>query len=332
MVELARKAGRALPVDDPTELYRYDSLDSFLSIFWLVQELLTDRDDWARIAEESLVDGHAHGLRYREMFFTPARHLAAGQDLGEIVAGLTEGIARAEAATGVRCALIGDMDRAYGPGAGLELVEALGELRRAGRAERVIGIGGDSTELGVDFRAFEPALAAARRHGFRRTFHAGEAVGAGPSNIAIALDVLGAERIDHGVAIVEDPELVRRMAGERIPLTVCPWSNVVIANRFPSLAEHPFRSMRDAGLLLTVNTDDPAMMEWDLGREYAALAAGQGYDLAGDGPDRGRGHRIHVARRGRAGGAPGELRGGAAGARGRRPVILWGSIRARSAR
>ena len=92
------------------------------------------------------------------MFFTPARHLAAGQDLGEIVAGLTEGIARAEAATGVRCALIGDMDRAYGPGAGLELVEALGELRRAGRAERVIGIGGDSTELGVDFRAFQPAL------------------------------------------------------------------------------------------------------------------------------------------------------------------------------
>ena len=91
VLELARKAGRPLPVEDPTELYRYDSLDSFLSIFWLVQELLTDRDDWARIAEESLVDGHAHGLRYREMFFTPARHLAAGQDLGEIVAGLTEG-------------------------------------------------------------------------------------------------------------------------------------------------------------------------------------------------------------------------------------------------
>jgi adenine deaminase len=278
VVELARKAGRPLPVDDPTKLYRYDSLDSFLSIFWLVQETLADRDDWARVAEESLVDAHDHGLR--EMFFTPARHLAAGQDLGEIVAGLTEGIERAEAATGVRCALIGDMDRAYGPQAGLELVEALDELRRAGRAERVIGVGGDSTELGVDMRAFEPAFAAARRHGFRRTFHAGEAVGAGPSNIAIALDVLGAERIDHGVAIVEDPELMRRMAGDAIPLTVCPQSNVVIANRFSSLAEHPFRAMREAGLLLTVNTDDPAMMDWDLGREYQALGDAQGYDVA----------------------------------------------------
>ena len=100
MVEMARKAGRPLPVDDPTELYRYDSLDSFLAIFWLVQETIAGRDDWARIAEESLGDGAAHGLRYREMFFTPARHLAAGQDLAEIVAGLTDGIERAETPTG----------------------------------------------------------------------------------------------------------------------------------------------------------------------------------------------------------------------------------------
>jgi hypothetical protein len=76
--ELAAKAGRPLPVDDVAELYRYDSLDSFLAVFWLVQEILVAREDWARIAYESLVDGSAHGLRYREMFFTPARHLAAG--------------------------------------------------------------------------------------------------------------------------------------------------------------------------------------------------------------------------------------------------------------
>ena len=222
----------------------------------------------------------AHGLRYREMFFTPARHLAAGQDLAAIVAGLEDGIASAEADTGVRCRLIGDIDRAYGPAAGLEFVERLTELRRAGKAERVIGIGGDSTELGVDLRAFAPAFDAARHAGFRRTFHAGEAVGAGPANIRIALDVLGAERIDHGVAIVEDADLVRRVSAEGIPVTVCPWSNVVIANRFSSLEEHPFRAMREAGLRLTVNTDDPAMMSWDLGCEYQALGAAQGFDLA----------------------------------------------------
>jgi adenosine deaminase len=279
VVDLARKAGHPLPVDDPTELYRYDSLDSFLAIFWLVQETLTDPEDWSRIAYESLVDGAAHGLRYREMFFTPARHLAAGQDLGGIVDGLSAGIAAAEAETGVRCQLIGDMDRAYGPEAGVAFVEALGELRRAGRADRVIGIGADSTELGVDLGTFAPAFEAARRLGFRRTCHAGEAVGVGPENIALALDVLGAERIDHGVAIVEDPDLMRRFADDRIPLTVCPWSNIVIANRFTSLAEHPFRTMREAGMLVTVNTDDPAMMSWDLGHEYRALGEAQGFDV-----------------------------------------------------
>src|SRR5438309_1830673 len=151
VVELARKNGRPLRSEDPTELYRYTSLNSFLAIFWLVQELLADRDDWARAAYESIVDGSPHGLRYREMFFTPARHLASGQDLAEIVAGLAEGIERAELETKARCMLICDIDRAYGGVAGLELVQRLAELRRAGRAERVIG-------LGKDYRSVARAL------------------------------------------------------------------------------------------------------------------------------------------------------------------------------
>src|SRR5918995_4924399 len=119
VVELARKAGRPLPVDDPEELYRYDSLDSFLAIFWLVQETLVSRDDWARVAYESLIDGAAHGMRYREMFFTPARHLAAGMRLADIVAGITDGIEAAEAEAPVRARIIADADRAYGPAAAL---------------------------------------------------------------------------------------------------------------------------------------------------------------------------------------------------------------------
>ena len=279
VLELATKAGRPLPVDDPAELYRYDSLDSFLAVFWLVQETLVTPEDWARIAYESLVDAAAHGLRYREMFFTPARHLAAGQNLGTIVAGLTEGIEAAEAESGVRCMLIADIDRAYGPGAGLELIERLGELRRAGVGERVIGIGADSTELGVDLAGFESAFDLARRLGFRRTCHAGEAVGVGPANIAIALDVLGAERIDHGVALIEDAALTARVARERIPLTVCPTSNVNIANRYASLGEHPLLELREAGVLVTINTDDPAMMELDIGEEYRRVADAYGLGL-----------------------------------------------------
>jgi adenosine deaminase len=280
LVELAAKAGRPLPAANPADLYTYDSLDSFLAIFWLVQQTLVTREDWARIAYESLIDAAAHGLRYREMFFTPARHLADGQDLGAIVAGLTEGIEAAEAEAPVRCQLIGDIDRAHGPNEGLEMVEMMAELRRAGRAERVIGIGADSTELGVDLASFAPAFTAAKRHGFRRTCHAGEAVGVGPSNIETALDVLGVERIDHGVALLEDDALLARVTGKRVPLTVCPTSNVVIANRYRSLREHPLMDLFRAGVLVTINTDDPAMMDWDLGREYRAVAEAHDLDVA----------------------------------------------------
>jgi len=270
VLELARKNGRTLPTDDPTELYRYTSLNSFLDIFWLVQELLADRDDWARAAYESVVDGAAHGLRYREMFFTPARHLAAGQDLGEIVAGLSEGIERAEAETGARCMLVCDIDRAYGGAAGLELIERLADLRRAGRAERVVGMGMDSTERGVDPRDFAKAFGLGRSLGLHLTAHAGEDTG--PDNIETALDALGIERIDHGLAILGDDALTRRVAEARIPLDVCPNSNIMIANRYDRLEEHPFRRMRAAGLVATLNTDDPAMTDLDLGKEYRTVA------------------------------------------------------------
>lgn len=144
----------------------------------------------------------------------------------------------------------------------------------------MIGIGADSTELGVDMRSFAPAYAAAARLGLRRTCHAGEAVGVGPANIQIALDILGAERIDHGIAIVEDRQLLRRVAEERVPLTVCPTSNIVIANRYDSLADHPLIAIRDAGVLVTINTDDPAMMALDLGLEYRRVGDALGLDIA----------------------------------------------------
>ena len=87
VAELAAANGVALPVADPTDLYTYDSLTGFLDVFWLVQSVLGSRDDWARLGYESAVDGAAHGLAYRESFFTPARHLAAGQSLADVVAG-----------------------------------------------------------------------------------------------------------------------------------------------------------------------------------------------------------------------------------------------------
>jgi len=271
VAELARKHGRPLSVERVEDLYRYDSLNGFLKIFWFVQELLAGPEDWERAAYESVVDAAPHGLRYREAFFTPTRHLEAGQDLGDIVQGLSRGLEMAEAETGVRCMLICDMDRAYGPGAGLALIDGLAELRVQGRADRVIGVGMDSTELGVNPADYLPAYARAGPAGLRRTAHAGEDTG--PDNISAVLDILGVERVDHGLSVLEDAELTKRLAAERIPLNVSPNSNVLIANKVPALSAHPFRRMREAGLLATLNTDDPAMTDLDLGKEYRSVAA-----------------------------------------------------------
>jgi adenosine deaminase len=214
---------------------------------------------------------------YREAFFTPARHLASGQDLGTIVAGLDDGLTAAEAESGTRCRLIADMDRAFGATAGLELVEQLTELRRtaAPGSERVIGVGMDSTEVGIDPASFRVAYETARAAGLRLTAHQGENSPA--SAIATCVEVLGVERIDHGVPVLDDEGLVARLVDERIPITVCPTSNVLIANCFERLEDHVYPKMRAAGLLATVNTDDPAFINLDLATEYALVAEAYGW-------------------------------------------------------
>ena len=277
LVELATRSGRALRSSNPDELYRFTSLDDFLELFWLAQACLETRDDWARLAHESVIDGAAHGVVYRESFFTPARHLAAGQDLADIVLGLEAGLAAGEDETGTRVMLICDMDRAYGGMAGLELVERLIALRRDGSAERVIGVGMDSTELGIDPAEFAPAYRRAGAAGLRLTAHQGENSPA--SAIRYDVEVLLVDRIDHGISVLDDPAVAQLLVTRGIPITVCPLSNVRIANSVARLEDHPWPRMAAAGLHLTLNSDDPAFIRSDLGEEYAELARAFDYGL-----------------------------------------------------
>ena len=233
---------------------------------------------WARLAFESLIDGAEHGLIYRETFFTPARHLLAGQSLADIVAALDEGLAAAEQSTGAAARLIFDIDREFGPAIALDHVEQLGRLRRGGARgiERVIGVGMDSTERGIDPVTYLDAYQAAAAAGFRLTAHQGE--NSPPQAAAAAVEVLGCERLDHGVTVIDDAALVERLADRRVPLTVCPNANVRInPDVFPTIHDHPFARMRDAGLLVTLNTDDPAMIDLDLTEEHLLTATAFGY-------------------------------------------------------
>jgi adenosine deaminase len=270
---LARKNGVALPVDEPAELFHFSDLNQFLSIYEVICRSLVHAEDFHRIAYEALEDGARAGVRYREMFFSPGFALNLGVPIEVVWDGISRGVADAETDLDIRCRMILDVDKPSGPSAAAEVVAFAVEQDR----DRLIGVGGDSVERGVDHRAFAPAFEEARRKGLRRTMHAGED---GPAdNIRIALDDLACERIDHGFRLLDDAELTTRVASERIPLTVCPISNVVIANVVPDVAHHPINRQRQAGALVTVNSDDPGMMGSDISDDYQAVAEAFGWDL-----------------------------------------------------
>ena len=271
---LARKNGVALPVADPVELYRFASLADFLEVYAIICASLHTADDFRRITYEALEDASAAGIRYREMFFSPGFLLPYGVRLDTMWAGIRAGLADAHADLDIRCRMILDVDKGDDGAAAVELVEFAAAQDR----DELIGVGGDNTERGIDHHVFAPAFALAGRRGLRRTMHCGED---GPvDNIRVAIESLGCERIDHGVALLDDVDLTARVAAERIPLTVCPISNVVLTGTVPSVAAHPFARQRAAGVLVTINSDDPGMSCTTIADDYEQVAAAFSYDFA----------------------------------------------------
>jgi adenosine deaminase len=292
VADLAGKNGVPLPPQDTSDCdgpRRYGSLEEFLGIYAKVQSVLADQSDWARLGYEAVLDGAAAGRVYAEVFASPARHLLAGQTLASVLAGLSAGLAAGDAETGCVTRLIVNTDRGYGGEAGLQLVTELAELRRAGApgTDLVLGIGMEGAEVNVDPLSFAPAYREAAAAGLRRTAHQGQVSPA--ATVGVAVVGLGAERIDHGLSLTEDPDLAAFFAARRIPLTMCPTSNVVIARACGSVGRHPLPALRAAGVLVTLNSDDPALTGVDLAAEYATCAAAwhwswdQMVDLALDG-------------------------------------------------
>jgi adenosine deaminase len=267
IAELAAAQGITVPA------FTFGSLTEFLAVYDVVCRSLVTAAAWQRITYEALQDAVRAGVRYREMFFSPGFVLKLGVPIRTVWDGIRAGIADAHADLDVRCRMILDVDKPSGAAHAEEMVAFAATQDR----DLLIGVGGDSTEAGIDHRQFVPAFEAAAAEGLRRTMHAGED---GPAeNVRIVLDDLGCERVDHGFHLIDDPALTRRVAQEQIPVTCCPTSNVVIANVIPDVAAHPFARLRAEGVLATLNSDDPGMMRFDLADEYVAVASAYGWDL-----------------------------------------------------
>ena len=272
VAELAAKHGVPLGVDDPDDLYTYESLADFLAAFATVCSAFVEAEDFHRLAYEAAEDAAAAGTRYREMFFSPGFHLDRGIRFDTMWSGIVAGIADGEADHGVRTRLIMDIDKPKGIGPAMALLE----VARVADRDILLGIGGDSTERGVDHHMFEPLIREAKKMGLKTCFHCGED---GPAeNIAIMVEA-GVDRIDHGTRLLDLPDLVKRVVDEQIPLTSCPSSNVEL-NIVESLEAHPFAKQLDAGALVTLNSDDPTFFRFDLADEYERVASAFDFDEA----------------------------------------------------
>jgi len=269
---LAMENGIELGVDDPSELYRYRDLSDFLRVFDLVCRTQASTENIHRVAFEALRIAAEAGVKYREMFFSPTFLLRHGMTFDAIWAGLVQAVRDAEVAFGIRCRMILDVDKPSGPAAAEELIELAERCDR----DLLVGIGGDAGERDVSLAAYAQPFARARQRGFHTTMHLGEE---GPaSDIRLGVSTLGLERIDHGVSLCDDPVLMAEVIERRIPLTCCPTSNLRIGV-VPSIQAHPIAAMRDAGVLVTVNSDNAEMFGVDMGDELSAVADAFRWDL-----------------------------------------------------
>jgi adenosine deaminase len=253
LLELAGRHKVAFPYRSPAEVrdaYRFTDLRSFLNLYYRNMEVLRDADDFRRLTLAYLERAHADGVRHAEVFFDPQSHTARGIPLADVIEGIGAGLAEGEERYGTSTRLIMCFLRDLGSAeAERTLDEALTHR------DWLAGVGLDSAENGHPPGQFAGVFARARAEGLAAVAHAGEE---GPAAyVREALDALHVRRIDHGVSVAQDAELVDRLRRERVPLTMCPLSNVKLGV-VPRLEDHPLKRLLDAGVIVTVNSDDPA--------------------------------------------------------------------------
>src|SRR5512138_624115 len=275
---LAARNGVTLPYPDVEALraaYQFRDLQSFLDLYYAGASVLRTAQDFHDLARAYLQRAAAEHVVRAEIFFDPQTHTARGVPLATVLDGL-EAACREARAAGVSTGLILCFLRH------LSEAEAFATLEEAlPHRDRILGVGLDSSERGHPPEKFARVFARCRELGFRLVAHAGEE---GPAAyVTGALDALGAERIYHGVRCLEDPALVARLVRERIPLTVCPLSNVRL-RVFQRMADHVLPRLLEAGVLATVNSDDPAYFGGYVTRNLEAAV--EALDLGADGAAR----------------------------------------------
>lgn len=271
--QLARRNGvglRYASVEDLRRAYAFTNLQSFLDIYYAGASVLLQEQDFYDMAWAYLQRARHDNVLRAEIFFDPQTHTARGVPMETVIGGLHRACTDAKN-LGVDAELILCFLRHLSEEDAFDTLEQALPLR-----DRFIGVGLDSSEVGHPPEKFARVFAKCRQQGLHLVAHAGEE--GPPEYVWAALDVLKVERIDHGVQSAKDPALMKRLAQERIPLTVCPLSNLKL-RVFPQLEQHNLRELLDAGLVATVNSDDPAYFGGYINANFLQTFAATGMDV-----------------------------------------------------
>ena len=266
MFEIAERNGIELPYPDVESVeaaYKFKNLQSFLDIYYQGASVLQTPDDFYDLITAYLDRAAADGVRRAEIFFDPQAHTERGVGFEIFMDGFRSGMADAGRRHGISVDLILCFLRHLGGGAALDTIR-----KAEPHLEGVIAVGLDSSEVGYPPELYESAFAHARNLGLRAVAHGGEE--GPPAYVTGALDVLGVQRVDHGIRSLEDPGLVARLRRDRIPVTVCPLSNVAL-RVVDRVVDHPLPRMIEEDLLVSVNSDDPSYFGGYVGENYFAL-------------------------------------------------------------
>ena len=262
---IAKRNDYALP-DDLEALYRFRDFGHFIEVWILTTNALRTAEDFRQVVTDYAAEAVSHGAVYLEGIFSPAERVARGVGWDEIFSGYCDGAEEARERHGVEVRLTPDIYRGATPEQAEQVVRYSGKYRERGIV--AVGLGGLEAEFPPE--PYEPAFMLARSLDLGSVPHAGEAAGA-PS-VRGALEGLHADRIRHGIRSVEDSGLVAELAGRGTVLDVCPLSNIR-TGVVRSLEEHPLPQLVAAGVRCSISTDDPAMFETDLTRDYEAAAS-----------------------------------------------------------
>jgi len=260
LVELRQRHGMQTTLAEAKSLYQYKDFLGFLMAFKTLTEDLQSPDDYELITYRLMEQLKAENVLHAEVYVSVGVCLWRKQNFEAIFEGLERGRERGEKDFGVSVLWIFDAVRQFGPGAAQDVFELAAKLR--GRNVVGIGIGGDEQKAPPEL--FRDQYAYAKEQGLRVTAHAGES--GGPESTWGALN-LGAERIGHGFTAYQDPELVEELAQRQIPVEICLTSNLHTAC-CAQISDHPIKRYFERGLMLTLNTDDPAMFDTTLTKEY----------------------------------------------------------------